>query len=162
MLNKGARTIALLSASLLFFGLVALAVIEVETVRFEQPVKAIRGRVTAFGQVMRVVWVDVYDNAQLSLDDSMSEVERRIAVPRLTVREGWFYGTAERASALCARHVLPCRVGSLVLRNCYSDAHAWGIPRESIRSSHALLIVCASGAAGNFQSRMGAPSTRIG
>jgi hypothetical protein len=77
MLDKGAHAIVLLSAGLLLFVSVALAVIEGKTVRFEQPVKAIRGRVTAFGQVMRVVWVDVYDNAQLCLDDSMSEVERR-------------------------------------------------------------------------------------
>ncbi len=77
MLNKHAGTIALLSTSLLLFASVALAAIEVKTVRYEQPVKAIRGRVTAFGQVMRMVWVDVYDNAQLCLDDSMSEVERR-------------------------------------------------------------------------------------
>lgn len=59
------------------FGSVAFAIIEHQTAQYQHSVRAIRGRVTAFGQVMRVVWVDVYDNAQVCLDDSLPPVEQR-------------------------------------------------------------------------------------
>ena len=48
------------------------------TVRYDHPVRAIRGRVTAAGQVMDAyVWVGVYDNAQVCLDESIPEVEQK-------------------------------------------------------------------------------------
>lgn len=77
MRSNGTRRFVLISAVLLLVGSVTVAVIVKQTVRYEHPVRAIRGRVTALGQVMRVVWVDVYDNAQVCMDDSMSPVEQR-------------------------------------------------------------------------------------
>jgi len=47
------------------------------TVRYERPVRSIRGRVTGYGQVVPVFWVDVYDNAQVCLDDAMPQFEKR-------------------------------------------------------------------------------------
>jgi hypothetical protein len=77
MRNIGTRRFGLISAVLLLLVGFAVAIVEKQTVRYEHPVRAIRGRVTAFGQVMRVVWVDVYDNAQVCLDDSLPPVEQR-------------------------------------------------------------------------------------
>jgi hypothetical protein len=65
------------SISLLFLASVSFAVIVHDTVRYERPVRSIRGRVTGYGQVVPVFWVDVYDNAQVSLDNSMPPVEKR-------------------------------------------------------------------------------------
>jgi hypothetical protein len=65
------------SISLLFLGSVSFAVIVHDTVRYERPVRSIRGRVTGYGQVLPVFWVDVYDNAQVCLDGSMPPVEKR-------------------------------------------------------------------------------------
>lgn len=56
---------------------IVLAVVERETVRYEQPVRVIRGRVTSLGHAIQVVWVDVYDNAQVRLDDSLAFAEQR-------------------------------------------------------------------------------------
>jgi len=77
MRNNGVRRFGLVSAVFSLLVGFAVAIIEKQTVRYERPVRAIRGRVTALGQVMRVVWVDVYDNAQVCLDDSMPPVEQR-------------------------------------------------------------------------------------
>ena len=78
MRKENARKFAIISAVLSVFVSFAVAVIVKQTVRYEQPVRAIRGRVTAVGQVMdAAVWVDVYDNAQVCLDDSMAPAEQR-------------------------------------------------------------------------------------
>lgn len=78
MRKKNARTCALISAVLSLFVSLAVAIIEKQTVRYEHSVRAIRGRVTAVGQLIPVrVWVDVYDNAQVCLDDSMPPIEQR-------------------------------------------------------------------------------------
>ncbi len=77
MLRKRIGDVALVSLVLFFFGSIGFAVVVHETVRYERPVREIRGRVTGFGQVMRVVYVDVYDNAQACLDHSLSPVEKR-------------------------------------------------------------------------------------
>jgi hypothetical protein len=78
MKKKNAHKFAIISAVLSLFVSFAVAVIVKQTVRYEQPVRAIRGRVTAVGQVMdAAVWVDVYDNAQVCLDDSMAPTEQR-------------------------------------------------------------------------------------
>jgi hypothetical protein len=78
MQEKNASRLALISAVFLLFVSVAVAVIEKQTVRYQHPVRAIRGRVTAVGQPIPVtVWVDVYDNAQVCLDDSMPPSEQR-------------------------------------------------------------------------------------
>jgi hypothetical protein len=69
--------LALTSISILFFVGLSFAVIIHETVCYERPVRSIRGRVTGYGQVVPVFWVDVYDNAQVCLDDKMLEVEKR-------------------------------------------------------------------------------------
>lgn len=70
--------LALISGLFPLFVSLAVAVIEKQTVRYEHPVRAIRGRITAVGQPMPVtVWVDVYDNAQMSLDDSIPPIEQR-------------------------------------------------------------------------------------
>jgi len=84
MRNTGARKVALISSVLSLFASVAVAVIVKQTVRYDHPVRAIRGRVTAVGQIMHArVWVDVYDNAQVCLDDSMAPVEQRKRQTRL-------------------------------------------------------------------------------
>lgn len=78
MRTTAARKFALIWAVLSLFGGVTVAVIVKQTVRYEHPVRAIKGRVTAVGQVIPVtVWVDVYDNARVCLDDSMPPVEQR-------------------------------------------------------------------------------------
>jgi len=78
MRNASARKVARISSVLSLFASVAVAVIVKQTVRYDHPVRAIRGRVTAVGQVMDAeVWVDVYDNVQVCLDDSMAPVGRR-------------------------------------------------------------------------------------
>lgn len=65
------------SIALLFLGSIAFAVIVHDTVRYERPVRSIRGRVTGYGQVVAAFWVDVYDNAQVYLDNDMPPVEKR-------------------------------------------------------------------------------------
>lgn len=78
MLTKNVRKITLIMVGLLLFVSFAFAVIIQDTVRYDQPVRAIRGRVTGpRGDVISVIWVDVYDNAQVCLDDSMPAVEKR-------------------------------------------------------------------------------------
>lgn len=77
MLTRNLHKLAPLLVSILFLVGVSLAVINHDTARYERPVRAIRGRVTSLGCVMRVVWVDVYDNAQVRVDDSMPFAEQR-------------------------------------------------------------------------------------
>jgi hypothetical protein len=78
MWKRNALRLALISALFPLFVSLAVAIIEKQTVRYEHPVRAIRGRVTAVGQPIPVtVWVDVYDNAQVSLDDSIPPNEQR-------------------------------------------------------------------------------------
>ena len=77
MLTNNVRTIALISVGLLLLGNIVFAVIIQETVRFEQPIRAIHGRVSNFGNAIPSVWVDVYDNAQVCLDHSMTPAEKR-------------------------------------------------------------------------------------
>ena len=78
MRNTRARTVALISLVLSLFASIAVSVIVKQTVRYEYPVREIRGRVTAVGKVMEpALWVDVYDNAQVCLDDSMAPAEQR-------------------------------------------------------------------------------------
>lgn len=62
---------------ILFFSSVALPVVEFETVRYERPLRTIRGKLTGFGYVVSSLSVQVYDNAELWLDDSMPMVEKR-------------------------------------------------------------------------------------
>ena len=73
-----ARKLALILAVLPLFSSGAAAVILNQTMLYEHPVRAIKGRVTALGQVIpATVWVDVYDNAQVCLDNSMPPVDQR-------------------------------------------------------------------------------------
>jgi hypothetical protein len=60
----------------LFLTGVCFAVIVHETVRYDRPVRSIRGRVTGYGQVVPGFWVDVYDRAKMPLD-SMPDFEKR-------------------------------------------------------------------------------------
>jgi hypothetical protein len=53
------------------------AIIVHDTVQFQLPIRAIRGRVSDHGNAVASVWVDVYDKAQLCLDPSMTPAERR-------------------------------------------------------------------------------------
>ena len=73
LLHKVAPT----GISLLFLASVSFAVIVHDTVRYERPVRSIRGRVTGYGQVVPAFWVDVYDNAEVCLDESMPLIEKR-------------------------------------------------------------------------------------
>jgi hypothetical protein len=77
MLTNNVRAIALISVALLLLGNIVFAVIVKDTVRFEQPIRAIHGRVSNHGNAIPSVWVDVYDNAQVCLDDSMTPAEKR-------------------------------------------------------------------------------------
>jgi hypothetical protein len=77
MLTDNVRAIAVISVGLLLFGNIVFAVIVQDTVRFEHPIRAIQGRVSNHGNAIPSVWVDVYDNAQVCLDDSMTPAERR-------------------------------------------------------------------------------------
>jgi hypothetical protein len=74
--NVGKITLVLVGLQLFLFVSLAFAVVIHDTVRYEQPVRAIRGRVT-MGDAIAVVWVDVYDNAQACLDSSMPPFEKR-------------------------------------------------------------------------------------
>jgi hypothetical protein len=66
-----------ISVNLLFLVGVAFAVIVHDTVRYDKPVRAIRGKVTSHGSIVWYARVDVYDNAQVCLGDSMPLVEQR-------------------------------------------------------------------------------------
>jgi hypothetical protein len=71
------RKVVPTSISLLFLVSISFAVIVHDTVRYERPVRSIRGKVTGYGQVVPALSVDVYDNAQVCLDESMPSVEKR-------------------------------------------------------------------------------------
>ena len=75
------------SLSLLFLVSVSFAVMVHNTVRYARPVRSIRGRVTGYGQVVPVFWVDVYDNAEVCLDNSMPPVEKRTKVASVEPNE---------------------------------------------------------------------------
>ncbi len=78
MPTKNAREITLILVGVMLLVSLAFAVIVQETLRYEQPVRAIRGRVTdPMGESITMIWVDVYDNAQVRLDDSMPLIEQR-------------------------------------------------------------------------------------
>lgn len=77
MLTRSLHRLAPTSISVLFLVSLSFAVIIHNTVRYERPVRSIRGRVTGYGQVVPVFWVDVYDNAQMCLDEAMPPVEKR-------------------------------------------------------------------------------------
>ncbi len=68
---------ALIGVTLLFLVGVSYSVILHKTVRYERRLRSIHGRVTGSGEVLPVFWVDVYDNAQVCLDDSLSSGEKR-------------------------------------------------------------------------------------
>lgn len=77
MLNSSAGKCAAISVSLFLCVGIAFAVVVHDTVEYERPVSAIRGRVTGFGQVVPILMVDVYNNAQVWLDNSLAPVEKR-------------------------------------------------------------------------------------
>jgi len=66
-----------ISFCLVFLIGVAFAVIVHDTVRYDKPIRVIRGRMTSNGATVRYGLVNVYDNAQVSLDGSISPVEQR-------------------------------------------------------------------------------------
>jgi hypothetical protein len=76
-MTSRSRAVLSILFSILFLVGIAYAVVIHDTVHYEHSVRAIRGRVTSLGAVMRVVWVDVYDNAQVCLDDSLTQAEKR-------------------------------------------------------------------------------------
>jgi hypothetical protein len=61
MSTNNVRAIALISVGLLLLGNIVFAVIIQDTVRLEQPIRAIHGRVSNHGNAIPSVWVDVYD-----------------------------------------------------------------------------------------------------
>jgi hypothetical protein len=77
MYRKPALAAVLISIIFWFFTGLALAVVEFETMRYERPVRTIRGKLTGFGQVVPSLSVQVYDNAKVWLDDSLSIAEKR-------------------------------------------------------------------------------------
>jgi hypothetical protein len=77
MLTNNLRATALISIGLLLLGNIVFAVIIHDTMRFEQPIRAIQGRVSNHGNAIPSVWVDVYDNVQVVLDGSMTPAEKR-------------------------------------------------------------------------------------
>ncbi len=77
MPSKPAANAVLISAAFLFLTGIALAMVELDEFHYEHPIRAIRGRVRGFGQVVPGFWVDVYDKARVPLDDSMPEFEKR-------------------------------------------------------------------------------------
>lgn len=77
MLTRCSHKGAPISISILLLVSVSLAAIVHDTVRYEHPVRSIRGRVTGYGQVVPSFWVDVYDNPQLCRDDAMPPAEKR-------------------------------------------------------------------------------------
>ena len=56
-------------------------------VQYEHPIRTIRGKVIGGGSTMSVVWVDVYDNAQVQLDSSLPVAEQRKRQTKVATRE---------------------------------------------------------------------------
>jgi hypothetical protein len=77
MLTNSVRAVVQTSVGLVLLGNIVFAVIIHDTVRFELPIQAIHGRVSNHGNAIPSVWVDVYDNAQVCLDHSMTPAEKR-------------------------------------------------------------------------------------
>ncbi len=77
MFSRKIRALVESSIVLLVISHIVFAVIVHDTVKFELPIRAINGRVSNHGNAIPSVWVDVYDNAQLCLDQSMTPAERR-------------------------------------------------------------------------------------
>jgi hypothetical protein len=77
MYRKSILTVVLISLGILSFPSIALAVVEIERVRYEPPVRTIRGKLTGFGYVVPSLSVQVYDNAKVWLDDSVPYAEKR-------------------------------------------------------------------------------------
>jgi hypothetical protein len=92
MLISNVRAIALISVGLLLLGNIVFAVIIHDTVRFEQPIRAIHGRVSNHGNAIPSVWVDVYDNAQVCEDNSLTPAERRKRQTKVTSVKPTAYG----------------------------------------------------------------------
>jgi hypothetical protein len=86
MLTKNVRKIALISLGLLIVSTAGAVVIH-DTVRYEHPIRTIRGKVTGGGSALRVVWLDVYDNAQVRLDGSLPFAEQRKRQTRVATFE---------------------------------------------------------------------------
>lgn len=76
MYKRPVLTTALIFIAILVFASTAFAVVELETLRYAKPVRAIEGKLTGGGHVARLS-VQVYDNAKVWLDDSMSMAEKR-------------------------------------------------------------------------------------
>ena len=57
---------------ILFLVSICFAAIIHDPVRFAHPIRAIHGRLSNHGNAIPSVWVDVYDNAQLCLDNSLT------------------------------------------------------------------------------------------
>jgi hypothetical protein len=83
MLTNNLRATALISVGLLLLGNIVFAVIIHDTVRFGQPIRAIHGRVSNHGNAIPLVWVDVYGNAQVAQDNSMTPLRKERGKPRL-------------------------------------------------------------------------------
>lgn len=65
--------------SLVLFLVVGLApaATELNEFQYEQPIRAIHGRVTGFGQVVPGLWVDVYDKSRVPLDPSTPDFDKK-------------------------------------------------------------------------------------
>ena len=78
MLSHIVRALVQSLICLLVLGNIVFAAIIHDTVKFELPIRAIQGRVSNHGNAIPSIWVDdVYDNAQLCLDPSMTPADRR-------------------------------------------------------------------------------------
>ena len=77
MLTRGLLKGVLTGIIILAVVSICLAVIVHDTVRFEHPMRKMHGRVSNHGNAIPSVWVDVYDNAQLCADNSLTPSERR-------------------------------------------------------------------------------------
>jgi len=77
MYRKHVLIVVLIWLGILCFASIALAVVEHETVRYERPVRTICGKLTGFGNVVPTLGVQVFDNGQVWLDDSIVPFEKK-------------------------------------------------------------------------------------
>jgi|SRR3954465_14398187 hypothetical protein len=77
MLRGRVPAIGLIWVDFLLLGNIVFAVIIHDTIRFERPIRAIHGKVSNHGNAVPSVWVDVYDNAQVCIDNSVTPADRR-------------------------------------------------------------------------------------
>lgn len=77
MKNRFAGSTVLTSLALFLLVSFVSAVTELNEFRYEPPIRAIRGKVTGFGQVVPIFWVDVYDTTRVPLDFSMPDFEKK-------------------------------------------------------------------------------------